>query len=135
MPISPRLVREDASMVEGDNEHALIEELTRQRDAWLEAAKRDSRPDVKTWLEDIVDREDRKTVLRDSMSVDDASEIRRLRSDENYSWRAIAGYCHNECSAMWSVGWESPELQEVGMLICEAAAEKLGERPHADPWN
>lgn len=57
--------------------------------------------------------------------------IRRLRVDEDYTWRAVAEACH----AAWRGDWEPPANQLMGMALCQVAAEALRENFLEDPWN
>lgn len=68
-----------------------------------------------------------------------AREVRRLRVDEGYSWRAIAHACHDAWSSdlpeQVREGWFPPSNQLMGMALCEAAARALGEESDQAPWN
>ena len=63
------------------------------------------------------------------MKLEHAHIVRRLRVDEELTWRGVAG----ECSTAWATDWD--ENQIVGMFLCEVAAELLGEDPETEPWN
>lgn len=58
-----------------------------------------------------------------------ATQIRRWRCEEDYSWRAVA----QAASELWGFGWGSNQL--VGEDLCVAAARLLGESPRREPWN
>ena len=68
-----------------------------------------------------------------------AAEVRRLRVDEGYSWRAVAHACYD----LWAAelpeeireGWWPPSNQIMGMALCEAAARHFGEDSMQPPWN
>lgn len=64
-----------------------------------------------------------------------AEEIRRLRVDEEYTWRMIAEACYKA----WQLTpdhWSPPSNQIAGMALCQAAAEFfLGEHYMREPWN
>jgi hypothetical protein len=67
--------------------------------------------------------------LAEWMTPERAAFVRRLRVDDDLTWRGVAG----ECSAAWGTDWD--ENQGVGMFLCEIAARLLGEDPDAPPWN
>ena len=63
------------------------------------------------------------------MTQERARQVRRLRQQLSYSWRAIASATYDE----WGMrdlpdAWAPPSNQIMGMAICEAAASLLGER-------
>ena len=58
-----------------------------------------------------------------------AKQIRHLRIDESYSWRAVSRYC----SRLWGAPWGANQL--AGMVICEKAAKLTGEDFLEPPWN
>lgn len=62
-----------------------------------------------------------------------AAEIKGLRVDQGYTWRAVAKETHEA----WGddAGWEPPSNQLAGMALCEAAAKRLGENYMEEPWN
>ena len=64
-----------------------------------------------------------------SMTVDQATFVRQLRVDHEYTWRAVA----RACAAAWQTEWGSNQF--AGIAICERAAALLGERPYRPPWN
>jgi hypothetical protein len=70
-------------------------------------------------------------LFRHHIDVDqkDASLIRHLRVNKDYSWRAIARFC----SLMTKGAWGGNQL--AGMVICEKAANLLGEDFLEPPWN
>lgn len=59
----------------------------------------------------------------------EASQVRQLRVELDYSWRAIARFY----SVIWGGLWGSNQL--AGMAICEKAAKLLGEDFLKEPWN
>ena len=63
------------------------------------------------------------------MTPERARFIRRLRVNDELTWRGVAA----ACSEAWTTDWESN--QGVGMFLCDAAAECLDEDPNAEPWN
>lgn len=65
------------------------------------------------------------------MTSERAAFVRELRCQQRYSWRAVAQRCHEE----WQGSWEPPSNQLMGMALCEAAAEQLGEDASRRPWN
>ena len=77
------------------------------------------------------------------MDLKQARFVRRLR--KTWTWRGVAEECYlawgNEARRIvwWEdlpgSPWYSPSHQEIGRMICEAAARRLGENPHAPPWN
>jgi hypothetical protein len=64
-----------------------------------------------------------------AMTTDEALFVRRLRVDDEYTWRAVAGTCALE----WRGEWGQNQL--AGMAICERAAGLLGEHYMEEPWN
>ncbi len=66
-----------------------------------------------------------------------AAEVRRLRGDEGYSWRAVAHACHDAWAADLpeEMRWFPPSNQLMGMALCEAAARHFGEDSDKPPWN
>jgi hypothetical protein len=65
----------------------------------------------------------------DSMTVDQARFVRRLRVELGHTWRGVA----EECAAEWDGDWGF--MQPAGREICERAAEVLGEDGQKAPWN
>ena len=63
------------------------------------------------------------------MPKEQASFIRKLRVEENGTWRYVAETCNNE----WEGNWGSNQL--AGMALCERAAILHGEEYTSDPWN
>ena len=59
----------------------------------------------------------------------EAVQVRQLRVELNYSWRAIARFY----SVIWGGLWGGNQL--AGMVICQKAAEMLGEDFMKEPWN
>ncbi len=69
--------------------------------------------------------------LKSFISVDtlNAGLIRKLRVDENYSWRAVS----RALSYLWTDVDESNQL--AGMVLCEKAAQMFQEDYMEPPWN
>jgi hypothetical protein len=63
------------------------------------------------------------------MTRERAEFVRRLRVDEDYTWRAVA----RECSEAWDTNWGSNQL--AGMALCDIAAKVFGEDYMEEPWN
>jgi hypothetical protein len=63
------------------------------------------------------------------MSRERAEFVRRLRCEQEYTWRAVAATCALE----WAGDWGSNQL--AGMAICRRAAALFGEDYMRDPWN
>lgn len=63
------------------------------------------------------------------MTRERAEFVRRLRVDEDYTWRAVA----RECSEAWGTNWGSNQL--AGMALCDIAAKVFGEDYMEEPWN
>ena len=63
------------------------------------------------------------------INLQTAKLIRILRVEKDYSWRAIA----RRCSDMWQAPWGGNQI--AGMVICDKAAEILGEKFMDPPWN
>ncbi|MDP2730592.1 MAG: hypothetical protein Q8O55_08910 [Dehalococcoidales bacterium] len=59
----------------------------------------------------------------------EAIQVRQLRVELDYSWRAIARFY----SVLWGGLWGSNQI--TGMVICEKAANLLGEDFMQEPWN
>ena len=70
-------------------------------------------------------------LLRRNIQLDwhGADLVRQLRVEEDYSWRAIARWC----STVWGGPWGANQL--AGLVICQKAAELLGQDFMAPPWN
>lgn len=64
------------------------------------------------------------------MTRDTAENVRRLRVQGRYSWRAIARWLSELGAPV-----DPPSNQIIGMAFCCAAANKLGEDWQAPPWN
>lgn len=69
--------------------------------------------------------------FKDGITVTEmeASWVRRLRVDSDFSWRAIARSCSREWRAPWGAN------QIAGMAICEKAAKLFQEDFMQPPWN
>jgi hypothetical protein len=67
------------------------------------------------------------------MTDERAVEIRRLRVDEGYSWRAVAAATHEAWGS--DATWTPFSNQLAGMALCKIAAERLGENAGEAPWN
>lgn len=63
------------------------------------------------------------------MTQEQAALVRRLRCDQEYTWRAVASTCALE----WGGDWGSNQL--AGMALCDRAAKLHGERYMDEPWN
>ncbi len=62
-------------------------------------------------------------------------DVRRLRCERHYSWRAIARWCRPQPGFRMVDGWGPDANQLAGMVACELAAELLDEDWTAAPWN
>lgn len=66
------------------------------------------------------------------MTRKEAREVRRVRVDEGYSWRAVARHFHD----LGDFGeFSPPSNQLAGMALCERAAKHFGEDYMSPPWN
>lgn len=65
------------------------------------------------------------------MTTERAEEVRELRCQKKHSWRAVALACHER----WGGSWTPPSNQIMGIEICAAACDLLGENPQELPWN
>lgn len=63
------------------------------------------------------------------VNPEQAQQVRQLRVELGYSWRAIARWA----STMWGGPWGSNQL--AGLAICKKAAKALGEDFMTPPWN
>lgn len=63
------------------------------------------------------------------MTLEQAQFARRLRVDQDCTWRSVA----DECNHAWDGDWGSNQL--AGMAICERAAQLHGEDYMQAPWN
>lgn len=71
--------------------------------------------------------------IRKNMTREQAEFVRKLRCEDDYSWRMIAAVCFDE---KWDMEpWEPPSNQLAGMALCEVAAEFFGEHYREGPWN
>lgn len=70
-------------------------------------------------------------LFHEHINIDDgvAQQIKILRVDRDYSWRAVARFC----SRVWNAPWGGNQI--AGMVICEKAAKLLGEDYLQPPWN
>lgn len=73
--------------------------------------------------------EDRQDPWKIQITRDRAEQIRVWRVDEKYSWRGIA----SAATKWWGTYDETHQM--IGVELCRAAAELLGEDHEADPWN
>lgn len=64
-----------------------------------------------------------------AMTRSEAAYVRRLRVEEDDSWRGIA----YECSRQWGGDWG--DNQRAGMELCRRAALLFGEDYMSSPWN
>lgn len=58
-----------------------------------------------------------------------ARQIRQLRVEKDYSWRAVARFY----SGLWGAPWGGNQI--AGMVLCKKAAKLLGEDFMQPPWN
>lgn len=67
------------------------------------------------------------------MTRERAEQIRKLRVDDGFTWRAVA----QECFGLWGddAEWNPPSNQLAGMALCEFAAEMFEEHFMKGPWN
>ena len=65
------------------------------------------------------------------MTKERAEFVRKLRLEEDYTWRMIA----QECFEQWQGDWEPSSNQLVGMALCKAAALVFNENYATAPWN
>ncbi|GAA2760047.1 hypothetical protein F4554_005553 [Actinopolymorpha rutila] len=96
------------------------------------AAARQARPEIAVWWEDLSNAEFVQRVS-ERMNAEQAETIRRWR--KTGTWREVAKECYEAYLTTWGIGWTMPGHQEVGQLICNAAARRLDENPRAEPWN
>ena len=98
-------------------EHPEVAHLIRLKPGDLTALAESGNKTVKVfdWLIDI----DREAAIL----------IRKLRVEDDYSWRAIARFC----SKVWRGPWGSNQI--AGMVICDKAAKLLDEDYMEPPWN
>lgn len=72
------------------------------------------------------------------MTKGQAIQVRVWRTNEHYTWRAVAraafGMVISEQWAGWTP-WSPPSNQLMGMALCERAAQLLGENSEKLPWN
>lgn len=68
---------------------------------------------------------------RTFVTLERAKEVRELRCKKKHSWRAVALECHQQ----WEGSWGPPSNQIMGIELCAAAAEMLGEDRNELPWN
>lgn len=66
---------------------------------------------------------------KELMTKERAEFIRKLRVDEDYTWREVAWAC-NEA---WDGDWDSNQI--MGMALCEEAAKLFDENYRKEPWN
>lgn len=66
------------------------------------------------------------------MTEKEAAEVRRVRIEEGYSWRAVARHFHD----LGDFGkFHPPSNQLAGMALCERAAKNYDEDYMRSPWN
>ena len=63
-------------------------------------------------------------------SRDRALEVRRLRVDDDGTWRYVGA----ECQQRWNTEVGRGDTQSFCATLCHVAAEVLGEDPDAEPW-
>lgn len=66
-----------------------------------------------------------------NMTMEQAQFVRKIRVDEDDSWRGVAHACYEA----WNGDWDPPSNQLMGMALCERAAYLMGESPNEAPWN
>lgn len=66
---------------------------------------------------------------KELMTKERAEFIRKLRVDENYTWREVAWACNQA----WSGDWDCN--QNMGMALCEEAAKLFDENYRKGLWN
>lgn len=66
------------------------------------------------------------------MTQKEAAEVRRVRVDEGYSWRAVAQH-FNDLGDFGA--FIPPSNQLAGLALCEKAAQMFGEHYMKPPWN
>jgi hypothetical protein len=64
-------------------------------------------------------------------SIEKAHEVRRLRVDEELTWRGVG----EAFQRRWMAGVGEGDEQSLGATLCHIAAELLGEDPDGEPWN
>jgi len=129
------MMRYWANQIPPDKAAAMDAEMARVNARWLEAAKA-AFPATDVWYEDTANSQDFAAQLESRMSDEDARTIRSLRTGSpEHTWRAIAEWAYQNRSQTWRIGWTMPGHQEVGELICRAAAARLDEDAYAEPWN
>lgn len=67
------------------------------------------------------------------MTLEQAQIVRRIRVDEDASWRSVAQEIYD--LKMFKKKWSPPSNQIMGMMLCETAAEFFGENYMESPWN
>lgn len=72
------------------------------------------------------------------MTKEQASQIRSLRVNGHYTWRAVASAAFwmatTDAWLGWSL-WRPPSNQIMGMALCERAAGFFNENYREPPWN
>lgn len=71
--------------------------------------------------------------IKGRMTKKRALEIRRIRVEEEYTWRAVARHCHK----LWgdAADWDPPSNQLAGMALCKLAAKVFNEDYYDNDWN
>jgi hypothetical protein len=69
-------------------------------------------------------------VTGDTVTEEQAREVRSWRVDADMSWRDVA----DEAEAAWGVNSFGGN-QLYGLALCWLSAKRLGEDPDADPWD
>jgi len=67
------------------------------------------------------------------MTLERAKYVRRLRVEEDRTWRGIAEAWEEEFALL--AEWEFNGNQLAGMALCELAAKMFGEDSMKPPWN
>ena len=69
--------------------------------------------------------------VKQIMNPERATEIRKMRVDDGYSWRAVAQECYDKKYGEW----QPSSNQLMGMALCEEAAKHFSEDYMKTPWN
>ena len=67
------------------------------------------------------------------LTLKQAKDIRRMRVDDGYSWRAIAHECYDK--GYLGGDWYPKSNQLMGMSLCEMASKFFNENYMEEPWN
>jgi hypothetical protein len=70
--------------------------------------------------------------FRRHLTIERAQQVRAWRCDQDFSWRSVAAAADDA----WGLpDWLEGGNQIHGAVLCEVAAELLGEDPGEEPWN